>query len=74
MTKKERDALPKEDFAIPAKRLYPIRTPREARAALDLVGMNGSEQEKRQVRQAVAARHPEIHQADRAKRATKPTK
>ena len=57
ITPKERAALPKTAFAIPAQRKYPINTPTRAKAALGLVALNGTAAQKTQVRNAVKKKY-----------------
>lgn len=52
--------IPKSEMAIPEKNgavgSYPINSPKRAKAALGLVGMHGTAQEKARVRAAVHAK------------------
>lgn len=54
----------KSNLAIPSKGgasgSYPINTPKRAHAALGLVGMHGTPQEKAEVRAKVHAKYPDI--------------
>lgn len=52
--------LPESAFAIPESREYPIHDESHARAALSLVEAQGSEEQQKQVRDAVKARYPDI--------------
>lgn len=54
LNKKKRDALPDSAFAIPEKRAYPINDKSHADNALARVAQNGTPEEKRRVRAAVA--------------------
>ena len=66
LTTKKRNALPKIDFAIPARNgqraKYPIPDKSHARNALSRVAANGTPAEKRAVRRAVARKFPGIKQ------------
>lgn len=52
-----RNRLPNSAFAYPAKRAYPIQTPKQARAALSRAAQKGTSGSYRHVAQAVRARH-----------------
>jgi hypothetical protein len=54
--------LPADQFAIPNRRKYPIYDESHARNALARVSQHGTEQEKREVCEAVAENYPEIHE------------
>lgn len=60
----QRKKINKSDFVFPAKApgpgSYPIDTLARARSALQLVGANGSEEEKKSVRAAVFAKYPQL--------------
>ena len=60
LTTKERNALPKSDFAIPEERKYPIEDKSHARNALARVSANGTPEEKAEVRNAVYERYPSL--------------
>lgn len=60
LTAKTRNALPKEDFAIPGKRAYPINDPNHARNALSRVSANGTPEEKAMVQRKVSSKFPQI--------------
>ncbi len=60
LTAKTRNALPKEDFAIPGKRAYPVNDPNHARAALSRVSANGTPEEKEMVERKVSSKFPKI--------------
>ena len=60
MSMNQRDSLPKEAFAIPEKRQYPIHDEEHARMALSMVAAHGSPDEQRKVRAAVKKRYPGI--------------
>jgi len=62
LTKEQRDKLPNSAFALPKTREFPINDEEHARKALQLMGER-SEDEQRQIRQAVYNRYPDI--ADR---------
>ena len=71
MSAKERQALPRSDFALPGKGegpkgagagSYPIPDAAHARSALSRVSANGSSEEKAKVRAAVRSKFPNIHQ------------
>ncbi|HEY1299244.1 MAG TPA: hypothetical protein VGF07_02030 [Stellaceae bacterium] len=72
LTTARRNALPKSDFAVPAKDGYPVDTANRARDALSRVSQHGSSQEKAQVRRKVAQEYPGIKQTKgpQAKKAT----
>ena len=74
---KERQKLPKGDFALPGKGSgpegkqggsYPIPDESHARNALARVSQHGSEAEKAKVRRAVAAKYPNIKIGESKKR------
>jgi hypothetical protein len=60
LTGKKRQSLPKQSFAIPEKRAYPIHNAAHARNALARVSQHGSPAEKRRVTAAVRRRYPSI--------------
>lgn len=60
ITQKQKNSLPKSDFAIPERRAYPIPDEAHARNALSRVAVNGTPTEKARVRAAVAKRFPNI--------------
>ena len=60
LTSKKRKSLPKQSFAEPGKRKYPIHDKAHARNALSRVAQHGSAAEKKQVRAAVHRRYPSI--------------
>lgn len=62
LTGKERNALPKKDFAGPA-RSYPDDTKNRARDALSRVSANGTPAVKAEVRRNVAEKYPSIKQS-----------
>ena len=71
LTTKERQRLPKKDFALPGKGegkkgagagSYPIPDERHGRAALQRVSQFGSSKQKAEVRAAVARKFTEIKQ------------
>lgn len=69
LTAKQRNALPKGDFALKSERAYPINDKSHARAALSMVSAHGSQSEKAQVRKKVRQEYPEIAQrSERTKR------
>lgn len=55
-----RKHLPKNDFAEPGERKYPINDPSHARNALARVSQHGTPEEKRRVRAAVHRKYPKI--------------
>jgi hypothetical protein len=57
---KKRKALPKQSFALPAKRAYPIHDRAHAANALARVAQHGSPAEKKAVRAAVKRRYPSM--------------
>lgn len=59
LTTKQRDAMPKKEFALPGGR-YPINDANHARNALARVSGNGSPAEKAEVRSAVHRKFPGI--------------
>lgn len=77
LTADERNRLPKDAFAVPLKRAYPIPTPamlrragvpdpvetalNHARNALARVAQHGSPAEKNAVCRMVSERYPQIH-------------
>jgi hypothetical protein len=62
LTYRERKNLSTSTFAEPGKRKYPLPDASHARDALSRVSGNGDEEEKKQVRGAVARRFPGILQ------------
>jgi hypothetical protein len=75
LTSKERQDMPRKDFALPGKGdgpkgsgagSYPINDESHARAALSRVSANGSSAEKSKVRAAVGRKYPDIVQSGRA--------
>jgi hypothetical protein len=60
LTSTERDNLKPSDFVFPKTRRYPIADIGNGRAALRMVGKNGTESEKRIVRAAVHRRYPQL--------------
>lgn len=69
LTAKERQAMPKSDFALPGKGegpkgagsgSYPIPNASHARSALSRVSANGSPAEKAEVRTKVKKKFPDI--------------
>jgi hypothetical protein len=65
LTAKERDALPKKDFALGNGR-YPIPDENHARNALSRVAQYGTAAEKKAVRAAVHAKFPQIGEEQEA--------
>lgn len=59
LTGKERKAIPGKEFAGP-DRSYPIEDKSHARNALARVSQHGSPEVKKEVREKVHARYPEI--------------
>jgi hypothetical protein len=57
---KKRKALPKQSFAVPGERKYPIHDAAHARNALARVAQHGSPAEKKAVRAAVKRRYPKM--------------
>ena len=60
LTTKERKSLPKQDFAIPGKRAYPVNDANHARNALARVSQHGTPAEKSAVRAKVHSKFPSI--------------
>lgn len=60
LTYAQRKMLPRKDFAIPEKRMYPINDENHARSALSRVAAFGTPEEQRQVRMAVLKRYPQL--------------
>lgn len=60
LTSKKRKSLPKNDFAEPSKRKYPINDKSHARNALSRVAQHGTPAEKKKVRSAVHRKYPSI--------------
>ena len=58
LTEKARDKLRKSQFALPAKRRYPIHDLAHARNALARVAQYGSTYEKATVKAAVYKKYP----------------
>jgi hypothetical protein len=61
MKAKTRANLPKSAFAIPSQRLYPIHTPKRARAALAYAARPTTRGSYKTVRAAVAKRYGRNH-------------
>jgi len=59
LTSKRRNALPKDDFALPGRK-YPIEDANHARNALARVSQHGTPSEKAKVRSAVHRKYPGI--------------
>ncbi len=57
---KQRNKLPKTEFAIPSKRKYPMENASHARNALARVSQFGTPTEMAQVRRAVHAKYPNM--------------
>lgn len=57
LTTKKRKALPRQEFAEPGKRAYPIHDESHARNALSRVSQYGSPSEQKQVRAAVRRKY-----------------
>lgn len=62
---KKRKGLPKQSFAIPEDRSYPINDKSHARNALARVSQHGTSEEKKKVRAAVKRKFPKIKQGNR---------
>jgi hypothetical protein len=60
LTYKARQRLPKEAFALPSKRKYPIADIRHARNALARASAFASPEDKKKVYRAVARRYPSL--------------
>lgn len=60
LTTKKRKSLPKESFAIPETRRYPIHDRAHAANALARVAQNGTPEEKARVKAAVCRRYPDM--------------
>jgi len=71
LTPKKRKALPKEDFAIPEERKYPVNDEAHARNALARVAASGTAEEKRRVRNKVKKKYPNIEQSVDKKKSKK---
>ena len=65
LTAKERNALPKSDFAIPSERAYPVPDVSHARNALARVAQHGTPAQQATVRAKVAQDFPGIDEAGR---------
>ena len=77
LSAKERQALPKSDFALPGKGdgpkgagagSYPVPDASHARAALSMVSRYGSPKEKAEVRAKVKSKFPDIGSKSRPER------
>lgn len=68
LSARARKMLPKDAFAIPATRSYPIHDESHARNALARVSQFGTSAQKAQVRAAVASRYPNIDGGKPAKK------
>jgi hypothetical protein len=60
LTTKSRKALPKQSFAVPAQRSYPIPDQNHARLALAMVSRYGNPAQQAEVRAAVKKKYPGI--------------
>lgn len=60
LTSKQRNALPKGDFALKSERAYPVNDKSHARNALARVSQHGSQADKKTVRAAVKRKYPGI--------------
>lgn len=60
MTAKKRKRLPKNSFAVPGRRKYPVDTKARARNALARVAQHGTSAEKKAVKAKVRKRYPSI--------------
>ena len=60
LTSKERNNLPKSEFAIPSERAYPIPDKSHSRNALARVAQHGTPSEKAEVRAAVHSKYHDI--------------
>lgn len=60
LSSKARKALPKDDFAIPSQRAYPIEDEAHARNALARVAQHGTPAQVAEVRAAVHKKFPGI--------------
>lgn len=58
LTSKERNKLPKKDFAIPSSDSYPIEDRNHAINALARVEQHGTPEQKERVRAAVNRKYP----------------
>ncbi len=67
LSTKDRKKLGKGSFALPGKRKYPIPDESHARNALARVAQNGTPEEQKKVRAAVAKRFPSIGKKKKAK-------
>lgn len=71
MPSKSRKALPASAFALPSKRLYPINTPKRARAALSYAARPNTRGSYATVRRAIAKRYGSNHPILQASRKRK---
>jgi hypothetical protein len=60
LTSAARKALPKQDFALPGKRAYPVPDAAHARNALARVAQHGTPAQQAQVKAKVAKKFPSI--------------
>jgi hypothetical protein len=60
LTTERRNALPADEFALPASRAYPLDTANRARNALARVSQFGTASEQATVRRKVEQRYPGI--------------
>jgi hypothetical protein len=71
---KRRKSLPRSAFALPSRRLYPIDTPKRARAALSYAARPDTRGSYSTVRRAIAkrygAKHPILQASRKRKGAT----
>jgi hypothetical protein len=58
LTAKQRNAMKKTTFAVPAERKYPVNDRAHAQNALARVAQHGTSAEKTAVRKKVAAKYP----------------
>jgi hypothetical protein len=60
LTRAQRNNLPKSDFALPDRRMYPVEDLGHARAAIMRVMQHGTPDEKYAVRKAVYSMYPQL--------------
>lgn len=67
LTYKQREKLPKGEFAIEERKAYPLDTPNRARNALSRVSQFGTPTEKAEVRREVHKKYPNIEISKKGK-------
>lgn len=67
LTGKQRKKLPKNSFALPGKRKYPVDTKARARNALARAAQNESKATQKKIRAKVTKRYPSLKKTSKKK-------